>query len=203
MARWQLKENNRWCAWVKCNPAKATLLMLLFGLTLGIIFWGGFNTAIEWTNRTEFCISCHEMTIPYEEYKESAHYSNTAGLAVSCSDCHVASSKTPNDYARKLLRKLLAARDVFGHLRGTIDTPEKYEEKRLEMAKRVWESMRASDSAECRNCHNLERMDPEQRSRIARNRHARAVEEGTTCIECHRGVSHHEPVIPLEELGQY
>ena len=25
----------------------------------GIIFWGGFNTVMEWTNREAFCISCH------------------------------------------------------------------------------------------------------------------------------------------------
>ena len=28
---------------------------------VGIIFWGGFNTAMEATNTTEFCIGCHEM----------------------------------------------------------------------------------------------------------------------------------------------
>ena len=43
---------------------------LMFGTTVagavlffvvGIIFWGGFNTAMEATNTTEFCINCHEM----------------------------------------------------------------------------------------------------------------------------------------------
>jgi len=55
---------------------------------------------MEYTNRTEFCISCHEMSIPYEELKKT----------VSCADCHVASSKYPNDYGRKLTMKVLAAR---------------------------------------------------------------------------------------------
>ena len=27
----------------------------------GVIFWGGFNTALEMTNTETFCISCHEL----------------------------------------------------------------------------------------------------------------------------------------------
>ncbi|MBI4989895.1 MAG: NapC/NirT family cytochrome c, partial [Rhodocyclales bacterium] len=42
--------------------AKYSLLTLLVaGFFSGIIFWGGFNTAMEATNTLEFCISCHEM----------------------------------------------------------------------------------------------------------------------------------------------
>ena len=41
----------------------------------GIIFWGGFNTAMEATNTEKFCISCHEMRDNvYVEYKQSSHY---------------------------------------------------------------------------------------------------------------------------------
>ena len=40
----------------------------------GIIFWGGFNTAMEATNTESFCISCHEMReFVYEEYKGTIH----------------------------------------------------------------------------------------------------------------------------------
>ncbi|MEO1249492.1 MAG: NapC/NirT family cytochrome c, partial [Pseudomonadota bacterium] len=31
------------------------------GFLMGIIFWGGFNTALEVTNTEKFCIGCHEM----------------------------------------------------------------------------------------------------------------------------------------------
>ncbi|MBI3918064.1 MAG: NapC/NirT family cytochrome c [Betaproteobacteria bacterium] len=37
---------------------------------------------------------------------------------------------------------------------GTIDTPEKFEKERKMMAENVWKEMKASDSHECRNCHN-------------------------------------------------
>ena len=31
------------------------------GFVAGIMFWGGFNTALELTNTETFCVSCHEM----------------------------------------------------------------------------------------------------------------------------------------------
>jgi trimethylamine-N-oxide reductase cytochrome c-type subunit TorC len=31
------------------------------GIAVGVIGWGGFNTAMEATNSLDFCISCHEM----------------------------------------------------------------------------------------------------------------------------------------------
>ncbi len=34
---------------------------IVVAFAAGIIFWGGFNTAMEATNRLEFCVSCHEM----------------------------------------------------------------------------------------------------------------------------------------------
>ncbi len=164
--------------------------MVLVGLVGGVVIWGGLNTGVEWTNRTEFCISCHEMTIPYEEYKKTVHYSNRSGTTVSCADCHVASSKYPFDYARKLTRKVFAARDLYGHLLGTLDTPEKYEAMRFEMAQREWERMKAVDSRECRNCHDFKTMDPTKQKDRSVVKHEGAIEDGKTCIDCHKGIAH-------------
>jgi len=50
----------------------------------GIIFWGGFNTAIHLTNSIQFCTSCHEMEAVYEEYKETLHYQNASGVRAIC-----------------------------------------------------------------------------------------------------------------------
>lgn len=122
---------------VKHKGARMMLRTLVVGVVGGIIIWGGLNTAMEWTNRSEFCVSCHEMTIPYEELKKTVHYKNRSGTTVQCADCHVASSKTPTDYLFKSFQKLMAARDVIGHIQGTIDTPEKFEAYRLTMAQRV------------------------------------------------------------------
>ncbi len=155
----------------------------------GILFWGGFNTFMEYTNTLGFCISCHEMRDPpYEEYRESLHYRNASGVRVICSDCHV-----PRDWTAKLLRKIEATRELFYSLAGTLDTPEKFEARRLEMARRVWASMEASDSRECRNCHSFEAMDFDRQGRRPRQKHPRAFEKGETCIECHKGVAHELP----------
>ncbi|MFZ2541261.1 MAG: NapC/NirT family cytochrome c, partial [Gallionella sp.] len=70
------------------KPPKCSMLtMIVIGIFGGILIWGGLNTGMEWTNRTEFCISCHEMSIPYEELKKTIHYTNRTGTTVSCADC--------------------------------------------------------------------------------------------------------------------
>ncbi len=173
------------------RPPQMSLLATVFvGLIGGIALWGALNTGVEWTNRTEFCLSCHEMSIPYAEYKKTVHFSNRSGTTVSCADCHVAGSKHPLDYARKLTLKVLAARDVYGHLMGTIDTPEKYQAKRLEMAQRVWARMKEVDSKECRNCHDFKTMDTTKQKDRSVVRHESAIEDGQTCMDCHKGIAH-------------
>lgn len=187
--------------WQKLRaPSQYSLLALLvFGISIGIALWGSVNMAMEWTNRSEFCTSCHEMTIPYEELKKTVHYKNRSGTTVNCSDCHVASSKTPTDYLYKSLQKLFAARDIVGHITKVIDTPEKYEAHRLEMAKRVWERMKSRDSKECRNCHSFATMDPDKQKSRSQIKHEEAQEDKITCIECHKGIAHKAVHHLLEE----
>ena len=166
------------------------LQMIVVGTICGIGIWGLLNMGMEWTNRTEFCLSCHEMSIPAEELKKTVHYKNRSGTTVQCADCHVASSKTPTDYIFKSFQKLMAARDVIGHIKGTIDTPEKYEAHRLIMAERVWERMKDRDSKECRNCHDFRTMDPAKQKDRSVTKHEGAIEDGKTCIDCHKGIAH-------------
>ncbi len=190
--------------WLLRPPKWSMLTVLIVGLLGGVVTWGALNTGMEWTNRTEFCLSCHEMSIPAEEYKKTAHYKNRSGTTVSCADCHVAGSKNPVDYGRKLTMKVLAARDVLGKITGVIDTPEKFEAHRLEMAKRVWAKMEATDSRECRNCHDFATMDATRQKDRSVVKHEGAIEDGKTCIECHKGIAH-KPVHQLlaqEEAGK-
>ena len=173
------------------NPPKCSMLrMIVIGILGGVIIWGGLNMGMEYTNRSDFCMSCHEMTIPFEELKKTVHYKNRSGTTVQCADCHVASSKTPTDYMFKSMQKLIAARDVVGHILGTIDTPEKYEAYRLTMAERVWERMKDRDSKECRNCHDFKTMDPAKQKDRSVTKHEGAIEDGKTCIDCHKGIAH-------------
>ena len=52
-----------------------------------------------------------------------------------------------------------------------------------DLATRVWTRMLKTDSLECRNCHVRDAMDTEVQSEKAKSRHAKAKEEGQTCIE--------------------
>lgn len=163
--------------------------ILIVGGVAGVIFWGGFNMVMEYTNTMEFCISCHEMDqLVYQEYKKTVHYKNPSGVRVICSDCHV-----PKDWTAKLVRKVKATNELFHKIAGTIDTKEKFESKRLELAENVWASMMASDSRECRNCHAYESMDFHKQRRRAADKMQVAMKKGETCIECHKGIAHKLP----------
>lgn len=78
---------------------------------------------------------------------------------------------------------------------GSIDTPEKFEAKRLELAERVWEGMQATDSRECRNCHAFASMDFHKQERRAAEKMQKVIEKktGETCIDCHKGIAHKLP----------
>jgi len=164
----------------------ATIGAALLFFILGILFWGAFNTAMEATNTLEFCISCHEMEDNvYQEYKPTIHHSNRSGVRATCSDCHV-----PKPWIHKMVRKIQASKEVLHKITGLIDTPEKFNEHRLAMAKNVWKTMKATDSRECRNCHNFESMNPAFQKPRARKQHMNAFETGQTCIDCHKGIAH-------------
>jgi cytochrome c-type protein NapC len=159
----------------------------------GILFWGAFNTALAWTNREEFCISCHEMRDNvYQEYRTTIHYQNRTGVRATCPDCHV-----PKDWTHKIVRKIQASNELWHHLLGSIDTPEKFNAKRAELASHEWARMKATDSRECRNCHNFQSMDFAEQNRRSGREHQMAMSDNMTCIDCHKGIAHTLP--PIEQ----
>lgn len=175
---------------LKRPSAKYSFLALTAGgFIAGILFWGGFHTGLEMTNTLDFCISCHEMRDNvYKEYKETIHYSNRTGVRAVCSDCHV-----PKDWTHKMIRKAQASFEVWGKITGVIDTREKFEAKRMELATHEWARMKASNSRECRNCHDFDAMSPELQKQTPYKKHMKAKEEGKTCIDCHKGIAHQLP----------
>lgn len=169
--------------------SRATVGILAGGFVCGILFWGGFNTAMEATNQEKFCVSCHEMkNNVYEEYKKTIHYTNRSGVRATCPDCHV-----PKDWTPKMIRKIQASNEVLHKILGSIDTKEKFEAKRLELAQHVWDSMKKTNSRECRNCHDYKQMDFTMQSKRSQERHPTAFDEGKTCIDCHKGIAHALP----------
>jgi len=124
----------------------------------------------------------------YQEYKETIHYSNRTGVRAICSDCHV-----PKDWTHKMIRKSKAAFEVWGKITGSIDTREKFEAKRMELAGHEWARMKANNSRECRNCHDFDAMSPELQKQTPYKKHMKAKEAGKTCIDCHKGIAHQLP----------
>lgn len=169
--------------------------LLIAGFLAGILFWGGFHWSLELTNTEEFCTSCHTMETNLGEYRETIHYNNHSGVRAICSDCHV-----PHEWQYKMKAKIMAVKDVYHEVRGTISTEEKYEERRPEMAAAVWKKMKASDSRECRNCHAFEYMDFTIQEDRAAGDHQRAIDENMTCIDCHQGIAHD---LPPDYLDHY
>jgi cytochrome c-type protein NapC len=171
--------------------------LMVTGFIVGILFWGGFNWAMELTNTETFCISCHEMEVNvYQEYRDTVHYNNRTGVRAVCSDCHV-----PKEWHYKMLRKIVASNELFHHFLGTIDTPEKFEAKRLELAQHVWKTMKETNSRECRNCHDYDSMDYVDQQRRAVKAHIKGFDKGETCIDCHKGIAHSLPAMYTEDAS--
>jgi cytochrome c-type protein NapC len=164
-----------------------------------VLLVGGFFTQVAvgilgayvlaFTSTEEFCVSCHEMKYNYTEYVGTIHDTNRTGVRAICTNCHV-----PHEPGPLVFAKIKASADMYyTYISPTIDTKEKFEAKRHELATKVWIKMKANDSETCRSCHRADKMNLELQSPKAQIRHAKGKAEGLTCIECHFAIAHHEP----------
>jgi cytochrome c-type protein NapC len=175
-------------AFFKRPSSMSWSVLVAGGIVLGVMFWGGFNWALELTNTEAFCISCHEMRDNvYQELQHTIHWANRSGVRATCPDCHV-----PHPWIYKIKRKIAASNEVLHKILGTINTREKFEAHRLELAQHVWHTMKSTDSRECRNCHAIQSMDPHKQSEAAQIM-PEAIKNGLTCIDCHKGIAHQLP----------
>ncbi|PKP69593.1 MAG: 4Fe-4S ferredoxin [Alphaproteobacteria bacterium HGW-Alphaproteobacteria-4] len=174
-------------------------VLTIGGFVVGVFFWGGFHWALEATNTEKFCISCHEMRDNvFAEYEGSVHQSNGSGVCATCPDCHV-----PKAWGPKLVRKMQASMELYYHFIGrSIDTPEKFAARRLDLASNVWRTMKSTDSRECRNCHNFDFMDFTIQQTRASVEHQAGLDTGKTCIDCHQGIAHDLPAGYLERYRE-
>ena len=161
---------------------KKHLALLAAGAVLGVAALLLFEGVMDYTNRDGFCLGCHNHNIPAAEYRNSSHYKNNSGVTASCADCHV-----PKTFGAKLIRKTQAIKELYGHLTGVIDSDEKYLALRNQMADREIKRLVASDSATCRSCHNVQRMNSSTQSPLAQRFHKK---QNLTCVQCHRDTGH-------------
>lgn len=159
------------------------------GFVAGIVAWQSFNTAMELTNKEEFCISCHTMhdnLLP--ELQKTVHWNNRSGVRARCPDCHV-----PHNFTDKVARKMQASREVLGHLIGRIGTREKFKEHRIVLAQREWARFSANGSRECRACHDYKDMDFNKMRPASQVAMRNAASRNQSCVDCHKGIAHQLP----------
>ncbi|END1883578.1 NapC/NirT family cytochrome c [Escherichia albertii] len=168
------------------------LIMLVVGVLVGV---GGLllsQHVLHKTSETAFCLSCHSMSKPFEEYQGTVHFSNQKGIRAECADCHI--PKSGVDY---LFAKLKASKDIYHEfVSGKIDSDDKFEAHRQET---VWKQLRETDSATCRSCHTFNAMDIASQSESAQKMHTKAQKDGETCIDCHKGIAHFPPEIKMDD----
>lgn len=106
-------------------------------------------------------------------------------------------SRSEENWLHEMRRKLIAGKDVLAELTGVINTKEKFEAKRMDMAKAEWARMKESDSEGCRNCHSFEGVDVDAQDKMAGRKHTQAAlkDSGKTCIDCHKGIAHKLPKV--------
>ena len=189
--------------WTSCGDTGASCagrashfslgFLTLGGFIAGIVFWGGFNTALELTNTETFCTSLPRDARQRvrRSCKPTIHFTNRSGVRATCPDCHV-----PHDWTDKIARKMQASKEVWGKIFGTIDTREKFvDQAAASWREHEWARLKANDSLECRNCHSFEfdGLHPPER-RAPRRRTQRFLVTGEkTCIDCHKGIAHRLP----------
>lgn len=176
------------------RPARKWLLGVPLGgfiaFALGAVALGSMNYVLHHTSSTEFCYLCHSHdAFIRPEYEASTHFNNASGVRAGCGDCHL-----PHDNWFGLVwTKAVVSFDIFPELAGKLATAEKYEAHRAEMAESVWRQFIDNDSKFCRGCHSLAAMDLESQDRRTARQHARAEENGETCVQCHYGIVHQLP----------
>lgn len=160
-------------------------------LGLGVLGTIGFNVSMEVTSTDAFCTSCHESPSAWvaDEWKEKSHFKSASGMVVGCHDCHI-----PKPFFQKVWVKGTSALSHVSHqVFNPYEDKVEFESKRKELAERVWAKMKATDSRECRHCHDVARMDFDAQSKKAAAMHKRIEKMGRTCIDCHEGLAHNKP----------
>ncbi|MBD1390265.1 NapC/NirT family cytochrome c [Neiella sp. HB171785] len=177
----------RWLKGLFRPSAKWSIAALVaLGVSIGVVGVVTFEVGMAYTNTEEFCTGCHlQPGATAETYHLSSHYNNRTGVRPICSDCHV-----PHEFGPKMWRKIIAAKEVWSHLMGNLETTEKYLQRVVHMREREINRLKANDSQECRNCHEVERWILALQTEKAQQFHQSMKNNNKTCIDCHQGMVH-------------
>lgn len=160
---------------------------VLYALTIGGVAGVGFMLFLiefdELTSTEAFCTSCHSMQFAAETYRQSAHYLPVSGVRASCGDCHVSEGVFSATWDHFLGSKDLLAQ-IFGPdyddpVINALHLPDSA------FAARRW--FKATDSATCLRCHQLDAIQGKRAGTLAIHREETA---DKSCIDCHINLVH-------------
>jgi len=172
---------------------KGSIGTLLTGALLGIVLVAVVFGGEAALSTEEFCTSCHSMTYPQTELKQSTHY-GALGVNPSCKDCHIPQG-IENFHLAVATHAIDGARELYLELVNDYSTLEKFNERRLEMAHDARMNLKKWDSITCRTCHKK----PAPPGESAQAEHKKMETEGATCIDCHQNLVHEE--VPMTDLN--
>ncbi len=170
--------------------------LLVIGAFIGILLTAGMVRAVQWAGSNDFCTGwCHSMDPVTVAYKSGTHYKTASGVHAGCSDCHLLNETqhplTPTKYVALLANKVKAGSiSGWGHITGSINTPEKWLEKRDELSKNVLTFMKDSGFSNCRGCHDLSLMHNEKKPFVGKMHESLIDKPETNCVMCHRNAGH-------------
>lgn len=166
----------------------ARLLGAVFLVGVIVLVFGGEHAL----SRTEFCVSCHSQTYPYEERKKSSHY-GALGADPDCKDCHIPQG-FGNFHLALWTHTYDGIRAVLAEIKYDYSTIEKFNERRPIMAHYARMSLKSWDSVTCRECHR----NTKPPGTSAKAAHKKMETEGATCIDCHQNLVHKK--VPESDL---
>ena len=85
---------------------KIVTALCLIGIGAGALW--GTQFIMHKTSSQAFCVSCHSMSQPKEEWESSSHFSNAKGIRAECADCHV-----PSEGWHYVKAKFTALKDLW------------------------------------------------------------------------------------------
>ena len=211
---------------------KGIFISIFLGIIIFFLVFAGMSHFNARTNDIGICLVCHELFVPYEDYKgadynktnygvgvgcaechmhpyeefkKSPHYANATGIRPSCTACH-----EPHTFTQIVKWKYIYinkggyGESPFHKLSDSIRDKVMWEgELRPNMAKKVRAEMLKTNSQKCWDCHGT-RYDARLKNL---KQHKKAVEkkkvERLNCIECHYNLVHAEvPWLEMEGGGK-
>ena len=108
----------------------------------GLVFLLGAGVAVVETQKSAFCLSCHEMQLYQKELEASPHAKDAGSRPIGCAQCHVPGANIVRMLAGK---SYMGVKDLWVHY---ADGPAVLHRAAMQPAAR-----RFVDDVNCRVCH--------------------------------------------------